>query len=48
MADFAALTQADELLITSHIYNHANRLRSFEIVAEVGRSALSTQTAATH
>ena len=47
MADFAARTQADELLITSHIYNHANRLRSFKIVAEVGRSALSTQTAAT-
>jgi hypothetical protein len=36
MADFTARTQADELLITSHIYDHPNRLRSFEIVAEVG------------
>ena len=36
LADFAARTQADELLITSHIHDHAKRLRSFEIVADVG------------
>ena len=36
MADFAVTTQANELMITSHIYDHAKRLRSFEIVAEVG------------
>ena len=33
---FAARTQADELIITSHIYDHAKRLRSFEIMADVG------------
>ena len=33
--DFAARTQADELIITSHIYDHAKRLRSFEILADV-------------
>jgi luciferase family oxidoreductase group 1 len=35
IADFAARTKADELIITSHIYDHAKRLRSFEIMAEV-------------
>ncbi len=33
--DFAARTQADELIVTSHIYDHAKRLRSFEILADV-------------
>ena len=32
---FIAQTNADELMITSHIYDHAARLRSYEIVAEV-------------
>jgi luciferase family oxidoreductase group 1 len=31
---FAALTGADELMITSQIYSHSARLRSYEIVAE--------------
>jgi luciferase family oxidoreductase group 1 len=31
---FAADTQVDELMITSQIYDHAARLRSYEIVAE--------------
>jgi len=35
IADFATRTKADELIITSHIYDHAKRLRSFEIMAEV-------------
>jgi len=30
---FTARTSADELMITSHIYDHAARLRSYEIVA---------------
>ena len=34
--EFAARTQADELIVTSHIFDHANRLRSFEILADVG------------
>jgi luciferase family oxidoreductase group 1 len=33
---FIARTGADELMITSQIYDHAARLRSFEIAAEVG------------
>jgi luciferase family oxidoreductase group 1 len=32
---FAGLTRADELMLTSQIYDHAARLRSFEIVAAV-------------
>lgn len=36
---FLAATHADELLVTGHIYDHAARLRSFEIVSEV-RAAL--------
>jgi luciferase family oxidoreductase group 1 len=32
---FIAQTGADELLITANIYDHAARLRSFEIVAEI-------------
>lgn len=33
---FAAQTGADELMVTSQIFDHAARLRSFEIVASVG------------
>ena len=33
---FIALTAPDELMIVSHIYDHGSRVRSFEIVAEVG------------
>ena len=33
--EFAARTQADELIVTSHIFDHAKRLRSFEILADV-------------
>ena len=33
---FAADTGADELMIVSHIYHHGARVRSYEIVAEVG------------
>jgi luciferase family oxidoreductase group 1 len=32
---FRAQTGADEIMISSHIYDHAARLRSYEIVAEV-------------
>ena len=30
-------TQADELILTGHVYDHKARLRSFEIGAEVWR-----------
>ena len=36
IAEFAERTGADELIVTSHIYDHDKRLRSFEIIAEVG------------
>src|SRR5687767_11863312 len=32
---FIEVTQADELMITANLYDHAARLRSFEIVAEL-------------
>ena len=31
-------TEADELMVTAQIFDHVQRLRSFEIVSEVGRS----------
>ena len=36
---FAELTRADELMLTSQIFDHAARLRSFEIVAAVRGTA---------
>ena len=33
MEDFIARTGADELMITSQIFDHAARLRSFEIAS---------------
>ncbi|HEX8394220.1 MAG TPA: LLM class flavin-dependent oxidoreductase [Longimicrobium sp.] len=38
MEAFIARTGADELMITSQIYDHAARLRSYEIAADVGAS----------
>ncbi|MNC99153.1 hypothetical protein D3C83_173340 [compost metagenome] len=38
LASFIELTKADERMIAGAIYDHAARLRSFEIVAEVMRS----------
>jgi luciferase family oxidoreductase group 1 len=35
IAEFTARTGADELMIVSQIYDHAARLRSFEITAEI-------------
>jgi len=36
---FADFTKADELMLTAQIFDHAARLRSFEIVADVGGAA---------
>jgi alkanesulfonate monooxygenase SsuD/methylene tetrahydromethanopterin reductase-like flavin-dependent oxidoreductase (luciferase family) len=36
--DFLGLTQADELMITCQMYDHAARLRSFEIVADIWKN----------
>jgi alkanesulfonate monooxygenase SsuD/methylene tetrahydromethanopterin reductase-like flavin-dependent oxidoreductase (luciferase family) len=38
--DFIARTAADELMITSQIFNHQARLHSYEITADICNSAL--------
>jgi luciferase family oxidoreductase group 1 len=38
LADFIAKTGPDELMLTSQIHDHAARLRSFEIAAEIRRA----------
>jgi luciferase family oxidoreductase group 1 len=35
MEEFIARTQADELIVVSHIYDHSARLRSYEIAASL-------------
>ncbi|MES2455239.1 MAG: LLM class flavin-dependent oxidoreductase [Bacteroidota bacterium] len=35
LQSFIAQTQADEIIVSSHIYDHKARLRSYEILAEV-------------
>lgn len=35
---FLNLTQAEEMMVNTHIFDHQARLRSFEIVAEIGGS----------
>jgi luciferase family oxidoreductase group 1 len=42
IAGFVARTAADELMITSQIYDHQARLRSYEIVAEAMRPSSRT------
>ena len=32
---FLALTQVNELMVTAHVFDHAARLRSFDLVAGV-------------
>jgi luciferase family oxidoreductase group 1 len=41
MAAFTERMQPDELIVTSHIYDHAARLRSYEIVAGAATSSSS-------
>ena len=43
LTDFLAETQADELMISSDSYHHADRLRSYEIVSEVMKSFTTTR-----
>ncbi len=40
--NFLAITEADELMVTGHIYDHRARLRSFEIAADVLRSLVKS------
>ncbi len=39
LAAILSATQADELILTAHIYDHAARLRSFELAAQAMRDA---------
>jgi hypothetical protein len=32
-------TQADELMVATQVFDHAARLRSFELVADIARGA---------
>jgi luciferase family oxidoreductase group 1 len=41
LVDFVARTGVDEVMVTAHIYDHAARLRSFEIVAAARESLLA-------
>jgi luciferase family oxidoreductase group 1 len=36
---FVTLTGVDELMVTAHVYDHAARIRSFELVASLGDAA---------
>ena len=38
LRDFVARTEADELMISSHIFDHTARLRSYEIISEIDKS----------
>jgi len=40
---FIEVTQPDEIIATAHIYDHAARLRSFELLAEVRASLASSE-----
>lgn len=40
MQNFIDSTQVDELIITSDVYDHKERLKSFEIIADAKKSAL--------
>ena len=39
LIDLASATGADELMITTMVHGHADRLRSYELVAEAWRHA---------
>ena len=46
VADFAAGAGADELMITAQIFDHAARLRSFEILSDVCSATAAVPAAA--
>jgi luciferase family oxidoreductase group 1 len=41
---FIDVTQADEIIVTAHIYDHAARLRSFELLADVRSSVAARES----
>jgi luciferase family oxidoreductase group 1 len=46
LREFIGAYQPDELMITGHIYDHAARVRSFEIIAEVRQRLVSVTSLA--
>jgi alkanesulfonate monooxygenase SsuD/methylene tetrahydromethanopterin reductase-like flavin-dependent oxidoreductase (luciferase family) len=36
LEQFVAMTAVDELMVVSHIYDHEARLRSYELLGEIG------------
>jgi luciferase family oxidoreductase group 1 len=44
LAEFVTRTGADELIVASAIYDHAARVRSYELLAEVGGAAGESQS----
>ena len=42
LSEFLARTSADEIIIAGQIFDHAARLRSYEIVAETGQSLVGS------
>jgi len=46
IADFAERTTADEIIVTSQVFDHAKRVRSLEITAEAGARLSSEMLAA--
>ena len=45
LESFVSLTKADELMVVCSVYNHAARVRSYEIVAEILKPQQTVQTA---
>ena len=43
MADFVVRHRPDELLLTANLYDHAARLRSFELAAQAWRTVSETR-----
>jgi luciferase family oxidoreductase group 1 len=44
LRDFITRTQADELIVVSHIYDHRARLRSYDITAQIAAELEPTRT----
>jgi luciferase family oxidoreductase group 1 len=43
LSEFLALTSADEVIIAGQVFDHAARLRSYQIVAEMGQSLVGSR-----
>jgi luciferase family oxidoreductase group 1 len=48
LTDFIAMTKVDEIILTGHVYDHAARLKSFEIASEVRTSLVGAGSVGDH